>query len=263
MPNLRTMKDLVLGLPKKVAEHLLVRGIVALIFLAAAALFLFVRDSEDVEVPPALLVLGGALIGLLTVLAVVFFVRGRRVQSSYQVHTAYAQVLYQALETLQKSAHDRGNIDEVIEKGILYPFRDLLLGAIKGGDVRLSILVLGEDRRWAMAFQAGHHLASQQAFDLAYEKSFSRFAYESGKIEYSNKLSSDPRFKQHPEAQPGREYNSIVSVPILVGEHTVAVFNAIATEEEAFDSGDFSYIELTGSIINMAWVLREGASGTS
>jgi hypothetical protein len=252
------MKAWLSQLPKKIAEGLIVRGASALIILGAVGLFFLVRDSGSVRVSPVLLIACGALIALLAVVALAYR-RGRRKYLTFHLlHLGYTNVLYQALESIQKSGlHDWRdiNLDEVIEKGILHPFRDLLV-EIMGGDVRLSILVLEADR-WSMALQAGHRLESQRAFDLAYENSFSRFAYESQNIEYSNKLDDDPRFQVHPEARPDRDYKSIVSLPIVVNEQPKAVFNVIATRQEAFDPGDFFYVGLTGAVINVAWALRQ------
>jgi hypothetical protein len=204
------MKAWLASLPKKVAEHLVVRGLGVVVIAAGVALYFLVRDSEDVSVPPVVLVVGGALLALLLIAALALWSRSRKFEHYNRLHIAYTSVLYQALETLQKqAAHDRRevNVEEVIEKGILHPFRDLLLVVI-GNDVRLSILVLDEERHWKMALQVGHSLDSQRDFDLEYEKSFSRFGFESGKIEYSNDLSTDPRFERHPEARPGRDYSS-------------------------------------------------------
>lgn len=258
------MKAWLAGLPKKVAEHLLVRGLGALVIVAAVALYFFVRDAKSVSVSPVVLVVGGALVLLLLVACVGLWARSLRYGLYHQLHVAYTSVLHQALETLQKqAAHDRRdvNVDEVIEKGILQPFRDLLVAVVGSGDVRLSILVLHE-RHWKMALQAGHTLDSQRDYDLQYEKSFSRFAFESRKIEYSNDLATDPRFDRHPEARPGREYESIVSLPIRAEGKAVAVFNVIATRKDAFQPGDFFYIGLTSSIIDIAWALREESDGS-
>jgi GAF domain-containing protein len=51
-------------------------------------------------------------------------------------------------------------------------------------------------------------------------------------------------------------YGSLVSVPIEVGDEVVGVFNVISSRERAFRRGDITYIEILGSMIDVAWGLR-------
>jgi hypothetical protein len=142
------MKNWLSELPRKLADHLVTRGLGLLVVAGLVALYFVVRDSKDVAVPPATLVAGAGLLVLLVIVGIVLWRRASKFEAYHGVHIAYTNVLNQALETLRKrAAHDRRevNVDEVIEKGILHPFRDLLQ-AIAGSDVRLSILVLDEQR---------------------------------------------------------------------------------------------------------------------
>lgn len=256
------MRKWILGLPRTVADGLIQGASFALVALAAGAVFAAVKEGGTVSA--VWLAVVGALCLVLLATAVALAIRTRRYRNERSLQAAYAQVLYQALETLQKNVHDRRdiNVDEVIEKGLLQPFRDLLLDAVRGKDVRLSILVLSGGR-WRMLLQAGHRLESQRAFDLAYEQSFSRFAWESGEIEWSNNLEDDHRFREHPEARPERAYRSIVSIPLLVAERPSAIFNIIGSARDAFDEADIFYIQLAGSIVNIAWALREDRTAGS
>lgn len=174
----------------------------------------------------------------------------RTLGSYYETH------LYDVLESLQKVV--RGTIpgvtvDVFIEQGVLSPAREFLTRG-EGEDVRLSILEPhGEEFR--MAHAAGHTLESKQKFRLPIEGSFAGFALQSEQIEATGDVDLDERFVRHPKARPGREYKSIISVPIRSGEETVAVLNVISTFENAFEEADFNYVRLIGAVLNVVWSL--------
>ena len=68
----------------------------------------------------------------------------------------------------------------------------------------------------------------------------------------SAELTKDDRFTRHPRARPGREYESIVSVPLRDEADVVGVFNVIATRQNAFNAVDRTYITLLGSLTDLA-----------
>jgi hypothetical protein len=55
----------------------------------------------------------------------------------------------------------------------------------------------------------GHRLESRQRFRLPIKDSFAGVAFNTGRVQSSNDLISDERFKPHPKAASGREYQSI------------------------------------------------------
>ena len=172
----------------------------------------------------------------------------------------YAQHLYEALQTLRKAI--TGEIPGVtygdfIHRGILEPARDWLTQG-EGEEIRLSILVPDKmDHEFRMKYSAGHSLESHSNYKLAIAGSFAGNAYGTGDMNWSNDLDQDSRYKPHPKALPGREYQSIVSVPIMLEGSSVAVFNVISTLREAFSITDRDYIELLASIVNVTWSMAK------
>jgi hypothetical protein len=250
------MRAFITGLPRKVIESLITRFAVAGII--ALGLFLWAKSKSGSDVVVA--VPAAILIGL-TVLAGMFFAfRTRRERQLNGLHTLYVNILYQSLEAFQRNVTDPGELDlvAVVEKGILQPMRDVLKD-IYGCDFRLSVLELDASREWCMPVQAGHRLESQRRFRLPYDESFSRFSYESKQIEWANDVDGDPRFTEHPKAEEDRGYEAILSVPILIGDESAAVFNAVATRKNIFQHDhDRTRISLVGSIVNIAWGMRTG-----
>lgn len=175
----------------------------------------------------------------------------------------YDSHLYDVLESLQKVV--RGTIpgvtvDVFVEQGVLNPAREFLTRG-EGEDVRLSILEPDGDE-FRMIFAAGHTLESKQRFRLPVEGSFAGFALRSGQIEFTGDVDLDERFVRHPKARPGRDYKSIISVPIRSGEQTVGVLNVISTFEDAFEEADFNYVRLIGAVLNVVWSMAADIPST-
>jgi GAF domain-containing protein len=144
-------------------------------------------------------------------------------------------------------------VRDLIEDGILQPTRDLLRSH-QQEDVRLSIVEPDGDE-FVMPFAAGHSLESQRRFRLRIEDSFSKWAYRNGLIYWSSDLANDERFTPHPRAAAGRDYNSMISVPIRSEDEVVAVFNSIFTSTDAFDEAELIYVRLIGTVIELVWQL--------
>ena len=68
-------------------------------------------------------------------------------------------------------------------------------------------------------------------------------------------MHSDERWTSHPQARPGREYGSLASVPIRLGDEIVGVLNVLSTYPGAFGPGERAYIEVLGSLVNVAYSL--------
>ncbi|MBA3375808.1 MAG: GAF domain-containing protein [Actinobacteria bacterium] len=109
-----------------------------------------------------------------------------------------------------------------------------------------------------MPFAAGYRLESKQRFSLSIDASFSRHAYESGQIQFSDDLAHDSRFIRHPRAS--RSYASIISMPIRSGDDVVAVLNVDSTYSHAFPTPDFIYVGLLGAILGVIWSLTDTGS---
>jgi GAF domain-containing protein len=102
----------------------------------------------------------------------------------------------------------------------------------------------------------GHRPESRQEFRLPIKDSFAGVAFNTGRVQSSNDLSNDERFKPHPKADSGREYQSMVSVPLWGSGEVDGVLNVLATRKNAFSPVDRTYITLLASVIDLAEHLR-------
>jgi GAF domain len=149
---------------------------------------------------------------------------------------------------------------DFIEIGIFEPADKLLERDHRDaarGDVRFSILVPdGDDFVMADASGLqpahGHRVESRQSFRLPINASFAGVAFHTGQVQSSNHLSSDQRFKRHPKATTGREYQSMVSVPLWRSGEVDGVLNVLAVRKDAFSTVDRTYITLLASVIDVA-----------
>ncbi len=206
---------------------------------------------------------GGALSG--------GFVIGRatRAQSRKEAraYDAYAEHLRDAMVDLRRAVS--GQLEgflwrDFIENGLFQPAHRLLTQDGSRGDVRFSVLHPDDQGiQWVMATESelypalGHTLESRRNFRLAIAGSFAEVAYSSGRMAWSNCLSDDERFRPHPQTRPGREYESIVSMPIWSGGVVEGTFNVLATEKDAFSRVDRVYLGLLGTIIDVARSLSQ------
>ena len=125
------------------------------------------------------------------------------------------------------------------------------------GDVRFSVLdPVGEI--FTMPLALGHSIESRRAFELKIPGSFAGMTYADGVARYSNDTDNDDRFTPHPEARPGREYASIIAVPIRKGHAVTGVLVVVAQHAEAFSEADVAYVGQLGALIGLA---RAGHAG--
>jgi GAF domain len=234
-------------------------GIEGLIWLALLGVVLSVWKSRSTAVTLAAWVLVLAL-GIPCALLLMLLVRRWRgrgqwaviaeLEEEVELGAIFSRHIYDILDTLQKilaGTIPQVNIATFVEQGMLQPARDFLMQRPEE-DVRLSVLV-PDNSNWRMVLAAGYRLESKQRFSLPIVGSFSRHAYETGEIQWSFDLRSDPRFTPHPQAT--REYHSIISIPLRHGDDTVGVFNADSTLRSAFSLADFIYVSLLGAIISV------------
>jgi hypothetical protein len=181
-------------------------------------------------------------------------------------YDTYAVHVRDALGDLRKVLADElsnFSLRDFVETGIFEPAHLLLQGdhdGVSRGDVRFSILHPSGDgsEEFVMAaagdlFPAhGHRAESREKFRLAIKGSFAGVAYQSGKVQASNRLSADERYSRHPRADASRTYESMVSVPLWRAGRIDGVLNVIATRQDAFTAVDRTYITLLASVIDVA-----------
>lgn len=165
----------------------------------------------------------------------------------------YVEHVTDAIETIQKVASGTIppiEVGEFVQEGIFEPAHTILSQRGRG-DVRFSVLDPVGDV-FEMALALGHSIESRRVFKLRINESFAGMTYADGVARYSNDTDNDDRFTPHPEARPGREYASIIAVPIRKGHDVVAVFVVVAQNPEAFSEADVAYVGQLGALIGLA-----------
>jgi GAF domain-containing protein len=211
----------------------------------------------------------------LAALAIVFallagiFVGRRSYTSAPQTYELYAEHLRDALADLRRVKEDEletFSLRDYVENGIFQGAHRLLTTHGRArGDVRFSILhpskddpdvfVMSED---GVLFPAlGHSIEARQEFSIRIDDSFVGQAYRSAKTAVSNDVQHDSRWKAHPRARPGREYGSLVAVPLVSRGRVNGVLGVIAVRPRAFRPVEQTYITLLGSVIDVARTIPE------
>lgn len=182
-------------------------------------------------------------------------------------YQAYAEHLRDALADLRKALAGElpaFSLRDFIENGLFEPAQRLLARSGDRGEIRFSILHPDDDD-FVMSgehelFPAlGHSPEGRQQFRMPKVESFSLHAYQHGKVFASGHLSEDERFTPHQKAT--RPYESIVSIPLWKRGEVDGVLNVVATQPDAFNAGDRSYLALLGPIIDVARAAKELAYG--
>jgi putative methionine-R-sulfoxide reductase with GAF domain len=176
-----------------------------------------------------------------------------------QAHELYAEHLRDALADLRRLVAGEMpdfSLRDYIENGLFQPAhgRDR-------GEVRFSVLhpsdadpdvFVMSDEDVGLYPALGHSMEGRHAFSIRIDDSFSGLAFRTGKTQVSNDLTSDDRWKPHVRARPGREYEAMVSVPLVIGGNVDGVLNVLAVRPAAFEPVDQTYITLLASIIDVA-----------
>ena len=194
---------------------------------------------------------------------------GRRVSLlAPQSFELYAEHLRDALTDLRRlAAGELANFSlrDYAEAGIFQPAHRLLTTrGRKRGDVRFSVLHRDPDepdtftmsRSDDMYPAFGHSMEARQEFRMKIDESFAGIAFRTGRPQVSNDLKQDDRWKPHPKARRGREYESIIAVPLISGGSVDGVLNVIAERPGSFERVDQTYITLLASLIDVARVPR-------
>jgi GAF domain-containing protein len=173
-----------------------------------------------------------------------------RLADALERHDEYTRHVAVVLNNLQRAVAGALGVDlrEYIERGILEPARDLLTQAHDDA-IRLSILV-PEDEHWRMLWSAGHSLAGREGYRQPIARTLSRYAYETGEVQKWDDVRDERAFEQHPAASA--PIRSMLSVPVLIGDEVVGVFNVIAARPNAFDPAEERYVASIGGAINIA-----------
>jgi GAF domain-containing protein len=171
----------------------------------------------------------------------------------------YAEHASDALNTLQQVM--RGTIAPVgirdfVQEGLFEPANAILADKARG-EVRFSVLVPNEaGDEFVMRHALGHDVASRRAFHIPIATSFAGAAFSTEEVKYSEDLRQDERFTPHPQARQGREYHSIVAVPLWEGDEVFGVFVAVAQNAKAFSRADRIYLRVLGAIMDVARATR-------
>lgn len=181
---------------------------------------------------------------------------------SYELYSEHLRDALADLRRLLNGELPAFSVGDYIEKGIFETAHRLLTREGDRGDVRFSVLhveggflVMARGRQMFPAL--GHSLEARQQFRLALDDAFAGIAYRTGRMQSSGDVDSDERFKRHPKARPGREYRSIVSVPLRSGDAVDGVLNVIATKSHAFSRVDENYLRLLAAVIDVARVAAD------
>ena len=193
-------------------------------------------------------------------LAIVYRMGGASVRRTLPVDVdRYVEHVTDAIETMQKVVSGTIppiEVGEFVQEGIFEPAHTILSQRARG-DVRFSVLdPVGEI--FTMPLALGHSIESRRAFELKIPGSFAGMTYADGVARYSNDTDNDDRFTPHPEARPGREYASIIAVPIRKGHAVTGVLVVVAQHAEAFSEADVAYVGQLGALIGLA---RAGHAG--
>ena len=263
-----------IGAVGSLSRELTVALVVTIVAAAVVPLLVAALTKDRVHVwVVALVGLGGFLLGLVFGTGLGGASDGESLQSRINElesrtgelgeYETYAEHVRDALGELRKVvAKELPSVStrDFIEIGIFEPAHRLLQRehrAAARGDVRFSILIAcGEE--FVMADESGlqpahgHHPESRQEFRLAIKDSFAGFAYTTARVQSSNDLSNDERYEPHPKATPGREYESMVSVPLFRAGVVDGVLNVLAVRKNAFSPVDRTYVTLLASVIDVA-----------
>ncbi|HEU5105763.1 MAG TPA: GAF domain-containing protein [Solirubrobacterales bacterium] len=141
-------------------------------------------------------------------------------------------------------------VGEFVERGILTAGRDVMQENGHTADLRMSVL-LAEDGDFVMEWASGHDIQSQKKYRQSIAKTVSRIAYEKKVMQVWKDVTVEERgFEANPYAT--RRFRSMVSIPILIGDDAVGVFNVITEPMDAFDVADVNYLTSLGAVIQTA-----------
>lgn len=168
-------------------------------------------------------------------------------------HDSYGTNICSIMDNFQRvlAGDIRGvTVPEFIERGILTAGRDVMQENGHASDLRMSVL-LAKDGNFTMGWASGHNIQSQKKYRQPIEKTVSRIAYEKKVMHVWKDIAAEERsFEENPHAT--RKFRSMASIPILIGDHPVGVFNVVTEQVDAFDVADINYLTSLGAVIQTA-----------
>lgn len=182
-------------------------------------------------------------------------------------HNEYSRHLQVSLDALQRviSGDVDAEIPYFLEQAVLEPARRIL-SEKPAEEVRLSVLLPSDadPQRWSMSWAAGHSMVGQLKYNVSIGETLARHAFESGEPQYWDDTEGQTEFRQNPAASaPTR---SMVSFPIQEGDEILGVFNAVSSEQDAFDEAERTFLASLTGVIAVAvsvWHERSGPSDRS
>jgi GAF domain len=232
-----------------------IAGLIGLAIIAVGSLLLS-RIGASIPLWAAFVVAVLAAIGGL--------IFGRATQDRSDLPAYQADLLGEAILALRVYATGRLGVsfDDLIERGILDPAR-FGMTVVAGEEIRLSILELDDSGEvFKMRYQSGHTLGRKENFSLP-RVSLAGHAFDAKELKWTDDVDADPRWQPHPLAQQRHRYRSLASMPVVVGDESVAVLNVVSTETSAFLGGDLTFIELLGALLALAWDIRIAAASAT
>jgi GAF domain-containing protein len=118
--------------------------------------------------------------------------------------------------------------------------------------VRLSVLLPDDDNPllWSMHWSAGHSVIGKLKYAKPIADTLARHAFESGEPQYWPATTEQTEFHQNPLASA--PMRSLVSIPIREGDEVLGVFNAISSEQKAFDDAEQTFLASLAGVIAVA-----------
>jgi GAF domain-containing protein len=182
-------------------------------------------------------------------------------------HGEYSRHLQLSLDALQRviSGDVDAEIPYFLEQAVLEPARRIL-SEKPAEEVRLSVLLPAENdsSRWSMPWAAGHSMTGKLKYEVPISETLARHAFESGDPQYWGNTEAQTEFRQNPAASaPTR---SMVSLPIQEGDEILGVFNAVSSEQDAFDEAEQTFLASLAGVIAVAvsvWHQRSESSAES
>jgi Ca2+/Na+ antiporter len=168
-------------------------------------------------------------------------------------HNEYSRHLQNSLDALQRviSGEVDAKIPFFLEQAVLEPAQRIL--SEKPADkVRLAVLLPDdEDRKlWSMRWSAGHSMIGKLKFAEPIAGTLSRHAFEAGEAQYWADVTEQTEFRQNPHASAPT--HSLVSIPIREGDQILGVFNAISSENAAFDDAEQTFLASLAGVLAVA-----------
>jgi GAF domain-containing protein len=168
-------------------------------------------------------------------------------------HNEYSRHLQNSLDALQRVIC--GDVDAEIpfflDQAVLEPAQRIL-SEKPAEKVRLSVLLPADDNpeNWSMRWSAGHSAIGKFKYAKPIADTLARHAFESGEAQYWPDTAAQTEFQQNPLASA--PMRSLVSIPIQEGDAILGVFNAISSEEEAFDDAERTFLASLAGVIAVA-----------